>query len=149
MIRTLTGIIRTLIGIIRTVIWSVDALLCAACNMQPAKMWAAIRGDVETMRRLIAFGADANAADDAGYTPLLHVSLRATLARARHWCAQSRCRCGRGEPSPGADVAGVSPVLVQMWQGRAPSQPSCGRGEPSPSPVVAGASPVPAQLGQG
>ena len=30
--------------------------------------------------------------------------------------AQSRCRCGRGEPSPGADVAGVSPVPVQMWQ---------------------------------
>ena len=24
---------------------------------------------------------------------------------------------GRGEPSPGADVAGVSPVQVQMWQG--------------------------------
>jgi hypothetical protein len=30
---------------------------------------------------------------------------------------QSRCRCGRGEPSPGADVTGVSPVLTQMWQG--------------------------------
>ena len=25
----------------------------------------------------------------------------------------------RGAPSPGADVVGVSPVLVQMWQGRA------------------------------
>jgi hypothetical protein len=31
--------------------------------------------------------------------------------------AQSRCRCGRGEPSPSADVAGASPVPVQMWQG--------------------------------
>ena len=31
--------------------------------------------------------------------------------------AQSRCRCGGGEPSPGADVAGVSPVPVQMWRG--------------------------------
>ena len=30
---------------------------------------------------------------------------------------QSRCRCGRGEPGPGADVAGVSPVPVQMGQG--------------------------------
>jgi hypothetical protein len=30
---------------------------------------------------------------------------------------QSRCRCGRGESSPGADVAAVSPVPVQMWQG--------------------------------
>ena len=28
---------------------------------------------------------------------------------------QSRCRCGRGEPSLGADVAGASPVPVQMW----------------------------------
>ncbi len=26
-------------------------------------------------------------------------------------------RCGRGEPNPCADVAGVSPTLVQMWQG--------------------------------
>jgi hypothetical protein len=80
-------------------------------------MWAAIRGDVETMRRLIAFGADANAADDAGYTPLLHVNLRATLARARHWCAPSRCRRGRGEPRRSADVGGTSQVPVQMWHG--------------------------------
>ena len=29
--------------------------------------------------------------------------------------SQSRCRCGRGEPSPDADVAGVSPVPVRMW----------------------------------
>ena len=39
--------------------------------------------------------------------------------------AQSRCRCGRGEPSPGADVAA---------------------GEPNPSADVAGASPVPVQM---
>jgi hypothetical protein len=31
----------------------------------------------------------------------------------RKW-ALSRRRCGRGEPSPGADMAGTSPVLVQM-----------------------------------
>jgi hypothetical protein len=35
---------------------------------------------------------------------------------------QSRGTCGEGEPSPGADVAGVEPVPVQMWQGRAQSQ---------------------------
>ena len=29
-------------------------------------------------------------------------------------CAQSRGRCGRGEPSPGADVDGVSPVGCQV-----------------------------------
>ena len=28
----------------------------------------------------------------------------------------SRRRCGRGEPGPGADAAGVSPVPAQMWQ---------------------------------
>ena len=31
--------------------------------------------------------------------------------------AQCRCSCGKGAPSPGADVAGVRPVLVQMWSG--------------------------------
>jgi hypothetical protein len=31
--------------------------------------------------------------------------------------AQCRCRCGGGEPDPGADVAGVTPVPVQMWRG--------------------------------
>ena len=35
--------------------------------------------------------------------------------------AQPRCRCGRGEPSPGSDVAGVSPTPVQMWQGVSPA----------------------------
>ncbi len=30
--------------------------------------------------------------------------------------AQPWHRCGRAEPSPSADVAGVSPVLVQMWE---------------------------------
>jgi hypothetical protein len=30
---------------------------------------------------------------------------------------QPLCRRGRGEPGPGADVAGVSPVPVQMWRG--------------------------------
>ena len=35
--------------------------------------------------------------------------------------AQFWCRCGRGERSPGADVAGASAVPVQMWaRGRAP-----------------------------
>jgi hypothetical protein len=53
------------------------------------------------------------------------------------------CRCGRGEPSFGADVAGASTVPVQMWQGRAQSRRRCGRGEPSPGADVAGVSPVP------
>jgi hypothetical protein len=83
---------------------------------------------------------------------------------------ESRCRCGRGEPSPGAavagaspvpvrmwwgraspgaDVAGASPVPAQMWQGRAQSWCGCGRGEPSPGADVAGASPVPVRMWQG
>ena len=44
-------------------------------------------------------------------------------APAQMWqeaVAQSRCSRGSGEPSPGADVAGASPVPVQMWQGQAP-----------------------------
>ena len=35
--------------------------------------------------------------------------------------AQSRCRCGRGEPSLGADSAGAGPVPLRMWQGRGQS----------------------------
>ena len=37
---------------------------------------------------------------------------------ARWLCVRLCKSCGRGEPqSPGADVAGVSPVAVQIWQG--------------------------------
>ncbi len=37
--------------------------------------------------------------------------------------AQSRRRCGWGEPSPGANVGGASPVLAQMLAGRDRLQP--------------------------
>ncbi len=63
--------------------------------------------------------------------------------------AQSRRRCGRGGPSPGADVGGVDPVLVQMWAGWAQSRCRCGRGEPSPGADVGGVDPVPAQMWHG
>ena len=51
----------------------------------------------------------------------LHLKHRQAVGRVRrahacHWLAQSRCRCGSGEPSPGADVAAASPIPVQMWQ---------------------------------
>jgi hypothetical protein len=58
------------------------------------------------------------------------------------------CRCGRGEPSPGADVAAASPVAVQMWQRRAQLRCRCGSGEPSCGADVAGASPVAVQMWQ-
>jgi hypothetical protein len=45
---------------------------------------------------------------------------------------QSRCRCGSSEPNPGADVAAVSPVPVQICERRAQSRCRCARGEPSP-----------------
>ena len=45
--------------------------------------------------------------------------------------AQSRRRRGRGQPSPGADVAGAT----KSWR-------RCGRGQPSPGPDVAGVSPA-------
>ncbi len=60
-------------------------------------------------------------------------------------CAQSRCGCGRGAPSPGADVAGESSCgcgrgapspgadvgrgfLMRMWEGCAQSRCGCGQG---------------------
>ena len=43
---------------------------------------------------------------------------------------QSRGRCGEGEPSPGADMAGAHPF------------PDVAGGEPSPEADVAGVSPV-------
>jgi hypothetical protein len=46
----------------------------------------------------------------------LHSCNRVPAQMWQGW-AQSRRGCGRGEPSPGADVAGVSPVPAQMWQG--------------------------------
>ena len=49
---------------------------------------------------------------------------------------------GRGEPSPGTDVAGVRPVLAQMWQGCAQSWRRCGRGEPSPDADAAAEGPI-------
>jgi hypothetical protein len=51
---------------------------------------------------------------------------------------QSRYRCGSGKLSPGADVGGVSPVPVQMWQRRASS-----------SADVAGARSTPVQVWRG
>jgi hypothetical protein len=44
-------------------------------------------------------------------------SLRPVLLQMWAGRAQSRCRCGWGEPSPGGDVGGVSPVPVEMWAG--------------------------------
>jgi hypothetical protein len=53
----------------------------------------------------------------------------------------------RGEPSPGAEVAGVSPVTAQMWQGAARSRRRCGQGgRPVTAQMWAGVSPVPAQM---
>ena len=60
---------------------------------------------------------------------------------------ESRCRCGRGAPSRGADVAvGMSAVLAQMWRGCAQSQCKCGKGATSSCADVAGVSPVPEQM---
>jgi hypothetical protein len=59
--------------------------------------------------------------------------------RRRRCGVQSRRRCGRGEPDPRADVAGVRPALVPMQQSCAQSQDA----------DVGGASPVPAQMWAG
>ena len=74
-----------------------------------------------------------------------------TDARSRHISSgygPARCTCGRGEPSPGADVAGASPVPVRMWQRWAQSRCNCGRGEPSAGADVAAARPAPVEGSQ-
>ena len=42
--------------------------------------------------------------------------------------AQPRCRCGGGEPGPGADVAGRARSRRRCGRGRAQSRRRCGRG---------------------
>jgi hypothetical protein len=54
--------------------------------------------------------------DSAKILAKLGMNVRPVPVQMWQGCAQSRCRCGRGEPSPGADVAATSPVPVQMWQ---------------------------------
>jgi hypothetical protein len=72
---------------------------------------------------------------------------RSSLALNSRTCIVKRLPLGCRIQSPGADVAGVSPVPVQTWQGRAQSRYRsggraqfrcrCGRGGPSPSPDLA------------
>jgi hypothetical protein len=109
--------------------------------------------------RVCSLWSGSGAGDRASRVTLCDVVLQLLGISRRDLRARSRCRCGRGEPSPAsgsrwggsnpgadvagaspvpaADVAGVSPVPVQMWQGEA-----------SPGADVAGVSPVPAQMWQ-
>ncbi len=50
---------------------------------------------------------------------------RVTSVRPR---SQSRCTCGQERAQPGTDVAGLSPVPAQMWQGSPKSPCRCGSG---------------------
>jgi hypothetical protein len=52
-----------------------------------------------------------------GLSKALRSCARVVPAQMWEGRAQSRRRCGRGEPSPGADVGGASPVPAQMWDG--------------------------------
>ena len=83
-----------------------------------------------------------------------HAARHATTTPRRtlkqHPAGGEPCESANGNPlqtspctSPDADVVGVSPVPVHMWQWCAQSPFRCGRGEPSPGADVAGASPVP------
>ena len=64
--------------------------------------------------------------------------------------AQSRCRCGRGEPSPGAEVAAGEPSRgADVAAGEPSSGADVAAGGPSPGADVAMMSRVPAQMWQG
>ena len=77
--------------------------------------------------------------------------MRGEMRNATHGLAACGIGCVRGLkglggcvlPSPGAEVAGVSPVPVQMWQRCAQSRCRCGSGTPSPGADVAAVRPVP------
>jgi hypothetical protein len=77
---------------------------------------------------------------DARYTT------RHTWVRSGLDDATGQCKCDRGAPSPGPDVAGVGPVRVQMSAGvsAVPEQMWHGASR-SRSPTVAEAVPVPVQ----
>ena len=76
----------------------------------------------------------------AGDRPRRTAGLRDRLLHVGRGAADRGARLGRqGEPSPGADVAAVSPVPAQMWQRRAQSRRRCGSGERSPGAADQGA----------
>ncbi len=72
---------------------------------------------------------------------------RHSISRAWRWTSTRHlllmARACKGERSYGADVAGVSPIRVQMWAGGAQSRCRCGRASPVPVQMWAGVSPVP------
>ena len=59
--------------------------------------------------------------------------------------AQSRCRCGSGELSPGGDVAGASPVPMQMWAVVSPVPVETWEGAPPTQPSLPSAPPQTAE----
>ena len=71
---------------------------------------------------------------------------RHTWVRSGLDAATGQCKRDRGGPNPGPDVAGASPVRVQMWPGvsAVPEQMWHGASR-SRSPTVAEAVPVPVQ----
>jgi hypothetical protein len=78
----------------------------ACCN---AKQHAAT-GHTMLQRKAACCGT---AAPDAAAMPHSHPRGAEHVVR----CFAASCAPCRREPSSGADVAGVSPVLVQMWEG--------------------------------
>ena len=92
--------------------------LRVACCVRPLA-WCVLRG-VWGYRRCTAGGASATA-DSVVYagdgTMVNSADLDGlSTSEAQASPGRSRCRCGSAEPSPGADVGGVSPVPVQMWE---------------------------------
>ena len=99
------------------------------CGPVPAQMWPSPGADVDQSRRRCGasrtgggrragvrrFASVRYPALECGSAEHATYQVRPLPAQTWPGRVQSRRRCGRGEPSPGADVAGVSPVPAQMW----------------------------------
>ena len=98
----------------------------AACadRREPGRAWVRCRGtDVMRILHSLQTGLDAT-------LPLPTVPKRCC---GRVSMCRVRCRLHRTnpKPSPGTDAAGLSPVPVRMWRGRAQSRYRCGRANPT------------------
>jgi hypothetical protein len=79
----------------------------------PVQMWTP-GGEPSPQRP----GADVGGDSDRPAAPLRSSTENPRMSSVLLFCRTNTC--GRGEPSPGADVVAVSPVPAQMWRTASP-----------------------------